>query len=141
MQGTGNKIKMPWWFWFAAVLGAFSFVPLLIAGSKTKNNLWIGWGIVQGLWLFFGPADGILFDLEMLFWIASAIFVFTVVRKKYLTELEIQAAMNPPQHTHQYNTSDTPNPDSSIKAWTCTSCGASNKNFTGDCEYCGVAMK
>jgi len=133
-------MKMPWWFWFAAVLGSLSFIPLLIAGSKTKNNLWIGWGVVQGIWLFFGPSHGFLFDLEMLFWIASGIYVFTVVRKNYLIEMEVMNENSDLQPLTQ-NPGLTQNTSNGIQVWDCLSCGANNKNATGECEYCGVSAK
>ena len=137
MQGTNNKMKMPWWFWFAALLGSLSFIPLLIAGSKTKNNLWIGWGVVQGIWLFFGPAHGPIFDLEMLFWIASAIYVFTVVRKGYLLHMETVG-----DNTDLQPLTQNPNQiNNNMKVWDCLSCGANNKNTTGTCEYCGVSTQ
>jgi len=141
------KRRMPWWFWFAAIFGAFSFIPLLIAGGKTKNILWMGWGVVQLAWLAYGPGYGALFDLEVLFWIASAFFVFTVVRKNYLIEMEIRdenLELQPRAQDSHYESTFTPtNMTQSlpIKTWNCLSCGANNSNSTGNCEYCGVAMQ
>jgi len=85
-----NKIRMPWWFWFAAVLGMLSFVPLSLAGIKVKNWFWVALSIIQLMWLWLSP----LFDSETLFNIFTGfsvvlgIYVFTFVRKRYLMEIE-----------------------------------------------------
>ncbi|MCL2610228.1 MAG: hypothetical protein FWE02_00955 [Defluviitaleaceae bacterium] len=137
-----RKIRMPWWFLFAALIGMLSFVPLLIAGFRLKNWLWISLGIVQFIGLFFGPLDGIIFDIFMWSSIGLGIYVFTYVRKKYLTEMEIRDAMRQTQRQPQQTIpTASPTPVAQMKAWTCIGCGAENNNVEGICEYCGVAMK
>jgi len=128
---------MPWWFWFAGVFGILSFVPLLIAGFKIKNWLWVGLGSVQLMWLWLSPGTN-RFNIFMWFSIGLAIYVFTVVRRQYLTELEIEDAMRPQQIQQHTSTSTSTAP---LKSWSCTGCGADNNNAAGVCEYCGVAMQ
>lgn len=134
-----RKSTMPWWFWFAAVMGAFSFVPLLTVGIKLKKWHWIIWGAVQLILLFAISDDSWLFNLEILFWIVSAIIVFTVVRKDYVGDLERQRL----EYLSLYEASRQAEVKRSqpLKAWTCEGCGAENNNATGICEYCGVALK
>ena len=137
-----NARRMPWWFWFAAIVGVFSFVPLLIAGFKLKKWLWMGLGSAQLILIFLIPPESEAFDLNVLVAIGLAIYVFTIVRKNYLVELEAQDAMRNPQqmgagHPHE----PTPTTSELMKSWSCTGCGAENNNTTGLCEYCNVAMK
>ena len=137
MQRAGSKERMPWWFWFAAVFGVFSFIPLLIAGFKIKNNLWVGLGGFQLLWFWFGSLSG----LFTWFSIGLAIYVFTTVRRQYLTELEVENAMGFSQQMQQQNhQAFTPDSNTRIKSWSCAGCGAENSNAEGICEYCGVSM-
>jgi len=137
MQRAGRTARMPWWFWFAAVFGMFSFIPLLIAGFKIKNNLWIGLGGLQLFWLWFDQGS------DLLIWVSIglAIYVFTTVRRQYLTELEVESAMASPEQVHQQSEQVlSPDQNTPIKSWSCAGCGAENSNIDGICEYCGISM-
>lgn len=141
-----NSVKLPWWFWLAAT-GALSFVPLFVIGNKLKNWLWVGLASWQLVWLWLWvepePESTDAFDAFMWFSIIIAIYVFTVVRKQYVIELEIDRAANlsqeePSENTLQNTLQNTPQ---LIKVWSCTGCGAENHNPSGVCEYCGLAVK
>ena len=86
MQRTEKKIKMPWWFWPAIILGTLSFIPLIMAGYKMKKWLWMALGIVQLMWLWLSPRSGNegLSNEFIWFSIGLGIFVFTYVRRKYV---------------------------------------------------------
>ena len=78
-----KKRKMPWWFWIAPfTLGVLTFVPLMIAGFKVKNWIWIGLAGIQ-CYLLFGTYSHN--DFDVLFGFGLAIYLFTGVRKKYTT--------------------------------------------------------
>lgn len=136
MQRAGSTARMPWWFWFAAVFGMFSFIPLLIAGFKIKNHLWVALGGIQLMWFWFGRISNLFAWVS----IGLAIYVFTTVRRQYLTELEIENAMDSQQHVHRRNQAFVPESATPIKSWSCAGCGAENSNAEGLCEYCGVSM-
>ena len=135
-----DKVRLPWWFWLAAT-GMLSFVPLFLIGYKFKNWFWVGLASWQLLWLWLGlepePESREGFESFMWFSVILAVYVFVVVRKRYLIELEIESAMNPSQQAQASATSTA----ESMQAWSCTGCGAENNNRTGICEYCGVAAK
>ena len=131
-----NRVKGPKWFWFAAV--GLCMVPLLIAGFKIKNWFWVSLGAVQLMWVFIMPADeeSRLFGF---FSIGLIIYVFAVVRKDYLVEMEIMNAESvrptPNSVVLTHNTSNGIAVESS-----CSGCGATNNNTTEICDYCGKAM-
>lgn len=135
-----ERVKLPWWFWLAAT-GMLSFVPLFLVGYKLKNWFWVGLGSWQLIWLWLWvepePETSDAFHTFMRFSFILAIYVFVAVRKQYVIELEIESAMKPSQQTQVM---DSPTVES-IKAWSCTGCGAANNNQAGICEYCGVAVK
>ena len=90
MQRTESKIRMLWWFWPAIVFGMLSFVPLIIAGYQMKKWLWMALGIVQLMWLWLSPRSGDegLSCVFIWFSIGLGVYVFTYVRRKYVTEHE-----------------------------------------------------
>ncbi|MCL2560626.1 MAG: hypothetical protein FWE07_09080 [Turicibacter sp.] len=130
-----RRQRAPWWFGFAFI--GVAMVPLLAAGNKTKNRLWTGLGVFHLFWFMLRPADASIGLVS----IGLSIYTVVVVRKQFLTEMEVQSALKSPQPVQHQQPTIHPNHLHELHAWSCTGCGAENHNAMAICEYCGVAMK